>query len=50
MSRYGRESVPPMYSPREIFTPEKRPLRSFLNSGMPQIAQQAMRIAQGSQA
>src|SRR5262249_39285467 len=53
MSHAGSERVPPKLEPRRVVVnlmPEKRLLRYFLNSGMPQIAQQATRIIQGSQA
>ena len=53
MSQAGSESVPPKFEPRRgnwNFTPEKRLLRVAFQVGMPQIAQQAMRIAHGSQA
>src|SRR5690242_11809738 len=51
ISHAGRDSVPPNGEPRMVvlnFTPEKRLFRPALKVGMPQIAQQAMRIAQGS--
>ncbi len=53
MSQNGRDSVPPSFVPRRVvsnFTPEKSALSVFLNSGAPHRAQQAMRMAQGSQA
>src|SRR6266540_6146604 len=53
MSHAGKDSVPPSFEPRSdasSFTPEKMPFRNFLNSGAPQSAQQAMRMAHGSHA
>src|ERR1051325_4311812 len=53
MSHTGSESVPANGEPRSVllnFTPEKRPLRNALKSGMPQSAQQRIRTIQGVQA
>src|SRR5437868_14331953 len=50
MSHTGSESVPAKGEPRSVvlnFTPEKRLFRKALNSGMPQSAQQRMRMIHG---
>src|SRR5437660_2442914 len=50
MSHTGSESVPANGEPTSVvlnFTPEKRLLRNALNSGMPQSAQQRMRMIHG---
>ena len=50
MSHTGSESVPANGEPRSVvlnFTPEKRLFRKALNSGMPQSAQQRMRMIHG---
>src|ERR1700682_5451380 len=53
MSHTGSESVPANGEPRSVVakvTPEKRLFRYFLNSGMPQRAQQRIRITHGNHA
>src|SRR5262249_11307016 len=53
ISHAGSDSVPAKAPPRSRvlnLTEENRLLSDFLNSGSPQIAQQAMRIAHGNQA
>src|SRR2546425_4579374 len=53
MSQTGSESVPAKGEPRSVVAkvmPEKRLLRYFLNSGMPQTAQQRISITHGNHA
>src|SRR5229473_6571418 len=52
MSHTGRESVPANVEPRRVVlkaTPDKTLLRYVFQAGIPQTAQQTIRIAQGSQ-
>src|SRR6266550_8794181 len=53
MSHTGSESVPAKGEPRSVVakvTPEKTLFRYFLNSGIPQRAQQRIRITHGNHA